>query len=197
MIFTDGGAYDKGNGKFKGFSSFRIFNEKGSLVKENCFVLEEGTTPLAEITAIAVALYHAYKIITEFGKKDDIEFELYTDSMLCYNSLTSWIFNWIKNAINGIFYSSNKKPVLNQNVIKTAFDLILKINKIGGIKLFHINSHVAAKNIDKLKIKFEKFNKCKITNDKFLFIYLQNSKCDQAIKDKFNEVSTNTKSDKK
>jgi ribonuclease HI len=191
-IFTDGGAFDKGGYKFRAVSSFQFFNENKELIHKNIKITEDGTSPFAEINAIANALENASSYI-ETAKLKNVQVDLYTDSMLCYNSLTLWIFSWMKKAKNGIFISSSGQPVLNQEEIKRAFKAMTKIRKVGKVNLYHINSHKSKKDLKKLKTKFEKFNKIKVSDEDFLFIYLQNAKCDKMIEEAHAEFLENQK----
>jgi ribonuclease HI len=195
LIFTDGGAFDKGGYNFRAVDNFRFFKvtDRELIHKEIC-ITEEGTSPFAEINAIARALENAYEYV-KAAKLKEYDIKLYTDSMLCYNSLTMWIYSWMKKAkkTKGVFMSSSGQPVLNQEQIKKAFYYLTELRKKGTVTLFHINSHTAKKNVKKLKEKFEKFNKCKVTDDEFLFIYLQNSICDEEIKKAHDEFIENKK----
>jgi ribonuclease HI len=185
LIFTDGGAFDKGGYNFRAVDNFRFFKkteEDNELIHKEICITEEGTSPFAEINAIARALENAWKYCKATEAKN-VDVKLYTDSMLCYNSLNSWIYSWIKKSkyTKGVFISSSGTPVANQEQIKKAFYYMLEIRKFGKVTLFHINSHKAKKDVKKLKKKFEGFNKCKVTDDEFLFIFLQNAKCDEEI----------------
>lgn len=193
MLFTDGGAFPKENGNFTAVHAFRLFKierdnkgeiENTELIYEEAVVHEDKTCAYAEISALAKGLENLWKYVraTELKK---IKASVYTDSMLYYKSLTEWIYVWIKTAKDGVFYSSSGKPVANQEEIKVAFEFLQNLHEYGTVKLFHINSHVAKKNVKKLKEKFEKFNKCSISDLEFLFIYAQNAKCDEMVKEKY------------
>jgi ribonuclease HI len=199
MLFTDGGAFPKDEGKFTAVHVFRLFKverdkkgeiENTKLIYEEAEVHDEKTCAYAEISALAKGLENLWKYVkaTELKK---IKVSVYTDSMLCYKSLTEWIYTWLKTAKDGIFYSSSGKPVANQKEIKIAFEFIHNLHEYGTIKLFHINSHVAKKNVKKLKEKFEHFNKCSISDLEFLFIYAQNAKCDELVKEKYDNYIGN------
>ena len=203
LLFTDGGSFDdelpkKENEdekkdeekdpedevrrKYLSISSFRFFNDKKELVHKN-LTYRRGSNQFAEINAIANALEHTW-LYVEGGVLKNVNIKLYTDSMLCYMSLTKWIYNWIRTAKKGVFISSTKQPVMHQEEFKRAFKFLTKIRNAGHtVSFFHINSHIAKKNVDDLKKKFEKFNKVKLTKDQFLFIYLQNALCDKAIQE--------------
>jgi ribonuclease HI len=185
LLFTDGGAFDKGQGKFRAVSSFRFFNGEKEFIKGNLTIVEEGTSPFAEINAIALGLEHVSSYI-EAAELKDVHVKIYTDSMICYNSLTQWIYNWMRKAKKNntkTFISSSGTPVANQEQIKKAFKHMTDIKKVGKVSFFHINSHTAKKNVKDLQKIFEKFNKVKLSEEDFLFIYLQNAKCDKMIEE--------------
>lgn len=193
MLFTDGGAFPKENGKFTAVHAFRLFKierdekneiQKTELIYEEAVVHENKTCAFAEINALAKGLENLWKYI-KATKLKKIYVLIFTDSMLYYKSLTEWIYSWIPSSRNGVFYSSSGKPVVNQKEIKIAFGYLQRLKKYGYVGLFHINSHVAKKNLKKLKEKFEKFNRCIVKDVDFLFIYTQNAKCDEMVKEKY------------
>jgi ribonuclease HI len=186
LVFTDGGAFDKGNEQFRAVSSYRVYTTEKEYVHNDAFITETGTSPFAEIAAIAAALKNVVAYIENLEDKEII-IKLYTDSMICHQSLTKWIFSWMRKARNGVFYTSSGTPVANQEKIKEAFEYLKEIRKHATITLYHVNSHTAKKNLKKLKADFEKFNKIKITDDELLFIYLQNARCDKDIQEKHDE----------
>lgn len=191
QLFTDGGGFDKGNGKFRAVSSFRLFKDD-RLIHEGTHVEEDRTNVYGEIRGIADALVHA----EQYTKADpQIEIvKLYTDSMLCLNSLTKWIFGWIRKQRDGVFYASNGKPVMNQEEIKRAFVAMQKLRerKI-AVKLHHINSHMPMKDVQNQHQKFMQRNMTKLSFDEFMFIYLQNKKCDAMIQTAHAEYIENQK----
>lgn len=196
LLFTDGGGFPKPDGrKFDSASSIRVFitvNEicKSELIFSEEYVNPDTTNNFAEIFAIRKALDFIVDKTQESDQKAEVC--VYTDSMLYYNSLKSWIYAWIKRARKGILYSSKNEPVINQGEIISAFKImqsLLKHNK--PVQFFHINSHNKSKgktlSWEKQKEKFEKFNKCELSDDDFLFLLLQNKKCDESVKTAYNK----------
>lgn len=183
QIFTDGGAFakDKQKTHFVAVSTLRIFDQDKKMIFREGTVYDEHTGAFAEVNAICRALKAMIQYM-EASKDDKVDIRLYTDSMTYFRSLTEWIYGWIKNARDGVLYSTNGTPVLHQETIKRAFEYMNKIRNTGKIKFFHIKSHGAKCRIDELKKEFEKFNKCKLTDEEFAFIYLQNKKCDDDVK---------------
>jgi ribonuclease HI len=181
-IFTDGGSFKKDNGKFRAVSSIRIFRDyeliDGGAEEE---IHEDKTNNYAEIYSIKKALERTVSYLKTIGPCK-YEVELYSDSKLCIDSLTKWIYNWIKTSKEGIFYNSNGDKVANQEVIKEAFKLVFKLKKYGSIKLWHINSHKPKSKLKELHKKFMKSNKCIITYEDFVFAYWKNKECDEAVK---------------
>lgn len=190
LVFTDGGGFKKTGGKFDGVSAFRIYTRVNGNYEEletRQIFMEDRTSAFAEINAIAEALL-AVRGHVEKNKWKDYTVRLYTDSMLYFRSLTQWIYGWMKTAKKGIFYGSKGEPIVNQDQIKAAFQQMQMLWANGEVKFYHINSHVAKKKVKDLRKKFEEFNKCKVTEDEFLFIYLQNQKCDQDVQAMYESV---------
>lgn len=195
-LFTDGGAFNKEEdeeGDFRAVSSFRFFNKNKDLLHKDAIITETGTTPFSEIKAICEGLTWAHEYLKELGHPN-VNVLLFTDSMLCYMSLTQWIYGWIKKAKDGVFYGSKGTKVANQEEIKYAFNKMKQIRDLDcRVILFHINSHTSKKNLKKLHEKFQKFNNVKIPYDEFLFVYLQNEQCDIMIKKKYDQFLADRK----
>lgn len=192
-LFTDGGAFDKGEYNFRAVSSFRMFKDDKELIHKDVRITEVGTSPYAEIQAICDGLTSAHDYIQEVDRTNIIV-TLFTDSMLCHQSLTKWIFGWMKKAKDGVLYNSKGEEVANQKEIKYAFNKMLQIRKMDcQVMLFHVNSHTSKKGLRKLHQKFEKFNNIKIPYEDFEFVYVQNEECDKMIKEAHAEYVTNKK----
>jgi ribonuclease HI len=158
-VFTDGGSFKKDNGKFRAVSCFRIYQDyeliDGGAEEE---IHEDKTNNYAEIYSIMKALERTVAYLKAIGKCE-YEVELCSDSKLCIDSLTKWIYNWIKTAKDGVYYNSTGDKVANQEVIKEAFKLVFKLRKYGSIKLWHINSHKPKSKLKELHKKFMNSNK--------------------------------------
>jgi len=176
-IFTDGGAFKKTDTLFRSVSAYRLYKEY-TIIHGDVELHEDKTNNYAEIYAIAKGLRLFLDYIQESGD-EDYKVELYSDSLLCVNSLTKWIFKWVKGAKNGVFYNSNGVEVANQELIKEAFKYIVKLK--GKIKIYHINSHQPTTKLQEMYKKFKKFNKCDMAYDDFVFAYYKNKECDEAI----------------
>jgi ribonuclease HI len=199
LLFTDGGCFPKETGrKFDSVASIRIFHKidiaEPELIYDKQFVNLDTTGNYSEINAMKLSLlWVAVTLRDSTLYEGDVIIKLYTDSMLYHQSLTSWIYGWIKRAKNGILYNKHKEPVVNQEEIIKAFKIMEILRKERGvnIKFYHINSHVAKKNFKLHKKTFEGFNKCKLTDDEFLFLYLQNKLCDEAVKKAYDQYKLN------
>lgn len=187
-LFTDGGGFPKGDGTtFDGVSAYRLnlFNsaEDTKLIHSEETVNEDHTGQYGEIQAIAKGLEMTQRYITDMEIEGPCMIHIYTDSMLYHNALTKWVFDWIKRMKDGVWYNSSNKPVVNQDQIKIAFSIINAFrNKNVTIRFFHINSHYPIHKLKELKEKFELFNRCKVSDEEFLFIYKENDLCDKSIK---------------
>jgi ribonuclease HI len=205
LIFTDGGQFrtQEKPPKFDSVTSVRVLhvidNSKPELAYEEKNVNVNATGNFSEINAIRKGLEWVVQKIKESELyKGEYQVKVFTDSMLYYNSLTKWIYGWIRRAKNGILYNSNNEPVINQEEILKSFAYIewLKKEKKIKVEFFHVNSHVSSKNMKQVKKKFEKFNNCKVSDEEFAFIILQNSLCDKGVKEAYEEYKLKNKSQK-
>lgn len=155
-LFTDGAV--SGNGSTNSYAGYGICimncdkNENGNKGNGNVHKpyeyisnalmysrnLPRGTTnQFAELYAIKRGL----KILIKkklIDSVDGITINLYTDSMYSINCLNTWIANWKKNN----WINSNKKSVINKELIKSIDDIIYELGKINVVVVFHhIRSH--------------------------------------------------------
>lgn len=191
-IFTDGGGFpiNDEKTKFDACSGYRLFNMTGEvpqLIHRSQKVTELATGQFAESEAIALGLENLQDYLQSTENVDTVHVSIITDSMLYYNSLTIWIYSWLRKMKEGVFYMSAGAPVKNQSNIKRAFKCMTDIRKTGAVKLFHLNSHIPKHKLKGLKKKFETFNKCKCSDEQFAFIHLQNSLVDQEVSAAYKE----------
>jgi len=97
--------------------------------------------PLTNQRAELYAIYKALKISTK--KKFD-KIHIYSDSEYSIKSLTVWIDNWKKND----WRTANKKPVMNQDIIKEIDVYLQKYKK--KIVFTHVYSHTGNTDIHSL-----------------------------------------------
>lgn len=186
QIFTDGGSYNKGkNGEYEfDGSSALIVKVDGEQLIEETKVHIDKTNNYSEIWAIARGLHLVFNYL-KAKKTNDFKIELYTDSMLCINSLCVWIHNWLKKEKDGVLYSSTGQKVKNQELILIAYKYVKRFGF--RIKFFHINSHIPTKSLEVYYKKFITKNKVKISFDDFLMIVQANEKCDGLCKEVYEE----------
>ena len=89
--------------------------------------------PMTNQRAELYAIYKAIKTIIESGSKSKIM--IYTDSEYSIKSLTEWAPNWEKNN----WKNSQKKDVMNQDIIKPIYNYLKK--RPGRINFKHVRSH--------------------------------------------------------
>lgn len=185
IIATDGGAFKRDDSGFDSVSAFRMY-ENGKLVFQEALLLENKTNNYAEIYAI----FRGLKAISTYIRRAGIqkaEVMLITDSELCFKSLTVWMRDWLDKSDGITLMNSSKKPVINQEVVKMAYINMLELQSVCKFKMCHINSHESVDNIDKLKKKFNKVNKLKISDEEFELIFIANDECDRMVKETYNK----------
>ncbi len=200
IVFTDGGGFkneDESSG-YDSSSAFRIFKSfsdgRLEFLTEKTKITQGGTNNFGEIHAIRMGLQEAKKVISALKTDKSIQVEVYTDSKLCIQSLTQWIWGWMKNRRDGVLYRINGEKVKNQEEILGAFKLMKELkNKKATIRFFHVNSHKAKKNIEKDHKNFQKKNDCEITLDFYKFIYAQNDLCDKMVTESYNKFQRRKK----
>lgn len=94
-------------------------------------------SPLTNQRAELFAIYTALNLLQRQNNYA-IEITIYTDSMYAINSITKWIYTW---AINS-WRTSTGKPVMNQDIIKPIYDILLKFG--GNVHFRHVASHTGA-----------------------------------------------------
>ena len=131
IIFTDGSYMKSTN--YCGYGVYFPNNEYPSYGKQ---ILENKTNQRAELKAIFSALKKINKYLNTY--KNII---IYSDSMYSINCITIWYKSWQKsNWIN-----SQKKPVLNQDIIKPLITLLKQLQSNGyKINFKHVRSHTGA-----------------------------------------------------
>lgn len=106
-----------------------------SVYKSDYFI-RNATNNIGELCAILLGL-NSLTLFPEFEKK---KINLFSDSQLCINSIREWIFSWINNQYNNIWYGSSGDPVKNQEIIKQIIQFIYKYNV--NINFYHQKGHV-------------------------------------------------------
>lgn len=109
-------------------------------------IMVESTNNDGEIRAVGLGVYYAIKYKDAYRN-----INLFSDSNICIQGLTNWIFNWIKcKDQNDRLYNSSGKQVGNQDVISSLVNTIIeqKLN----MNFYHQKGHI--KNSD------ESYDKC-------------------------------------
>lgn len=174
IITTDGSAIMNENGNYDSAYAFVIFKDY-EIFKEESGFLRGKTNNYAE----AYAIYKSTKYIVENMKVTDgiDQVLIVTDSDLCFKSLTTWMFGWLKKTDNEKLVNSTGQLVKNQELLKSAFINILMLMLKVDVKLCHVNSHQSEK--EKVKM-YEKMNKLipDLIYEEFEMIYKGNDLCD-------------------
>jgi ribonuclease HI len=99
------------------------------------YITRDSTNNRSEIRAIRLGIEKALKYRNPFQK-----INLFSDSNLCIQSITNWIFTWIRGLRDEVIYNSSNTPVINQDMIIDVINTILSNNL--DINIFHQKGHV-------------------------------------------------------
>lgn len=188
-IFVDGGAKPLPDKTFHGSYGYIITEAaiEGELteIKRGGNYFRQTTAPRMELMSVAHALTYINSYI---GNDDEInggEIYIVADSKNTVMTLTKWIFNWIKNMKDNILYRKDKTkklaPVLNQDVVVTAFNLAGALSKRFTIKFLHINSHIKPDEMEETYMKFQDFNNMAIGKRDFSLLVKMNEEVDKLV----------------
>lgn len=132
-----------------------------------------------ELFAIYMILTDFSKLLKSAPKENSYQLTLYSDSAYCVQSLNTWIKNWKKKNVNGIWNTSTG-PVAYQEMMRD-IDNILS-NKSIDITIRHIKGHIdvnKSKDIKKARDTWERFNGCKVTDEDLITHVFFNNVCDR------------------
>lgn len=190
-IFVDGGAKKK-EGGFHGSYGYIVTEAPadGRLkeIKRGGNYFGDTTTPRMEFMAVA----HALTFVNAYVKENNIEggeIHVVADALNTVQSMKTWIFGWVRNIKDGIMRRKDREtnklvPVLNQDVIATAYQLVLALTSNFKVFFLHINSHIDEKKYEAAYIKFQEFNNMMISREDFDVLVGMNS----AVDDLVNEI---------
>jgi len=128
LVFTDGSCIGQGKGTPKCGIGIHFPNKELADVSKK-FKLDPLTNQRAELYAIYYALR---KIIKNLDFKT---ITILTDSEYSIKSLTVWVKDWEKKD----WKNAQKKPVMNQDLIKPIYEIIKKHKD--NIKFIHVDAH--------------------------------------------------------
>lgn len=135
IVFTDGSCIN--NGKKNAKAGIGVYFP----CKEFDDVSEAFTkSPITNQRAELYAIYKALTIITENSEFKKII--IYSDSLYSIKCVTEWIKKWEKNDWKG----STKKSVLNQDIIKSINDILIRYEN--KIVFRHVKSHTGNDTIE-------------------------------------------------
>ena len=183
IIATDGSSISANNKTgFDAAAAYVIIHENKVLHKE-AILLKDHTNNYAEMYAI----YKGTKYLVENSSEiyDVNEILIVTDSQLCQKSLTEWMESWLKKTDNEVLKSSTGF-VKNQELIKSAYINILRLELVLPVSVCHINSHVSENKVNELYKKFTR-DFPDIMFNEFMLMYKANQECDKMAYEKLNE----------
>lgn len=127
----------------------------------NAVIQPDGTNNSGEMAAISLGVKTAVNIKHANILNPPI-FNIFSDSLICINSIRSWIFSWVKYMRNNILYKPSGEEVLNQGYLKLIFNTILIYRP--DIRFYHQKGHINAKNINIVEPKFRASNFMPLSN---------------------------------
>ena len=183
IIMTDGSSKTANNKTGFDAAAAYIVLYNNKVIYKEAILLKDHTNNYAEMYAI----YKGTKYLVENSSEiyDASEVFIVTDSQLCQKSLTCWMEGWLKNTDNEVLKSTSG-DVKNQELIKSTYINILRLELVLPVSVCHINSHKPESEIPKM---YEKFSRefPDILIDEFRMIYEGNNACDKMAYDKLNE----------
>ena len=183
IIMTDGSSKAANNKTGFDAAAAYIILYNNKVIHKEAVLLKNHTNNYAEMYAI----YKGTKYLVENSSEiyDASEVLIVTDSQLCQKSLTCWMEGWLKNTDNEVLKSTTG-DVKNQELIKSAYINILRLELVLPVSVCHINSHVSENKVNQLYDKFKR-EFPDILFDEFMLMYRGNQKVDALAYDKLNE----------
>ena len=127
IVFTDGSCIKNKSGIYCGYG----IHYPNSEFKDSSKAFEH-----EPLTNQRTELYAIYKTLKQVDRKSIFNnLTIYSDSEYSIKSMTVWINQWKKNG----WKTANKKPVLNQDIIKKIDEILQK--HIGKINFIHVPAH--------------------------------------------------------
>ncbi|MGL5751471.1 MAG: RNase H family protein [Paraclostridium sp.] len=106
-----------------------------NIINIDSYIIRHSTNNNSEISAINLGIDNALKYRDQYHT-----INLFSDSNICVQGLTDWIFNWVNCVSGGLMYGSSGTPVANQHIF---LSIIYKIvNNNLNINIYHQKGHV-------------------------------------------------------
>lgn len=177
-VFTDSAGYRQADGTYNSNVGYFIY-EGSELIYHKRKDYTNKTNNFGELKAIDLALKHIKKEIPEYYK----EINIYSDSLLSINCLTTYLPSWLKSVKNGVMYNSSKQPVKNQDIIWSILETRKFFDKNNiKINIYFVRSHSPRSKIKYYHALYCKDNKVDITLEAYSVIRDRNAYCDAFIK---------------
>ena len=130
-LYTDGSILKNLNGSF------------GWLVVDDSEVIEEKAKRLdgSTISVLeAKAILEGLKSCIELFPKENflLSIDVYSDSRMSVNALTTYFKDWEKRAKDGVWYATTGKPVANQDIFREIKQIEKELKKVNYI---HVSGH--------------------------------------------------------
>lgn len=177
--YTDASLYKDENGITSTCAGY-VTVYHGKIIDEGVRVLYNTTNNYGEVYAI----YMGVQSLLKYAHMDTF-LNLFSDSKISVDGLTSWISGWIKNQDkNGVMYSSAGTKVANQEIFSSIINMIV----YSGVhmQLHHILGHINPNNaqmLEKAKITFKRENGVLLSEDIMREICSYNNYIDNRTRD--------------
>lgn len=132
-IFTDASVVIMKNSMISCPGALVTINDKE--IEYQNFIVYNSTNNIGEIMAIKLGVQLALKY-----RNSVKQINLFSDSNICIQGLTNWIFNWYKNRENNTLKNYANQDVKNQEHFKGVINDIVNNNL--RINLYHQKGHV-------------------------------------------------------
>lgn len=138
VIYTDGACSGNGGPNSKGGFGVVVVGDDGQIIKVYHKHCENTTNNREELKAILWAMWN-------YGNKTNPP-TVYSDSAYCVNSLTNWVWGWMKNG----WTKSDGGPVQNADIMSTFVELWRAGYQINLVKVKGHAGNVYNEMADKL-----------------------------------------------
>lgn len=183
-IFTDASVVQKGSEYYTCGAAIAILGGNTDCPLKYSSRIFKATNNYGEIDAILLGVLLALKLRNTFPHT---RINLFSDSQISIYGLKEWLFMWARRMKDGYFYTSEGKPVANQEVFKKIIHLINYYDL--DINFYHIRGHVERVGYNKAMKGFRASNGFQISLDVIRSICKMNTLVDNYSRNTLKEAN--------